>query len=53
MATITGLASIGILIHYSASSLLYLTPRVPQQNKAQRAAPPVFGRFNLTKFAHL
>ena len=23
-----------------------LTPRVPQQNKAQRAAPQVFGRFN-------
>ena len=30
-----------------------LTPSVPQQNKAQRAARPVLGRFSLTKFAHL
>ena len=30
-----------------------LTPSVPQQNKAQRAARPVLGRFSLIKFVHL
>ena len=30
-----------------------LTPRLPQQNKAQAVARPVSGRFNFTKFAHL